>query len=154
MGISKKMRIRLKLIEELKKEGLNKEQIRIKFMVAYHFKKDVFYRTWASYEWGGIVVNHSKPINHKKIKESLNKEDCCYFCNYSTTIEHHFSYNPERTVFICASCHNKIHKIQEEYHKEGLNKDRYIELLESSINKIREILSLKTPQEPPKEKEL
>lgn len=35
---------------------------------------------------------------------------CCEICEArEKRIEHHISYEPEKTILICKSCHNKIH---------------------------------------------
>lgn len=131
VGFTRKMTERIKEIEILVKEGKKMPEIR-DYYLKNGWLDDKFYRTWASYK-RGVVVQHTKPIQKFKVKTYLNEENECYFCENRKTIKHHFSYNPERIVYICLKCHSKIHVIQEAYHNGNLQKDIKIKTLERTL---------------------
>lgn len=62
--------------------------------------------------------NHIKTEGEiKKPKEYLQKRKECYFCKEKDVMEHHMSYKPERVIYLCRACHNKLHFVIDKYHK-------------------------------------
>jgi len=138
VGFSDKMQERMNMLKDLKEQGLSKKEICNRLIKDKGWKKDKFYRTWASLEWG-VVVNHSRPISpspFKPIKKYIQDEKKCYFCNNSQVIEHHLSYNPERIIYLCESCHVKLHFIIETYHLNGIEKDERLNFYEALLRDI------------------
>lgn len=63
-----------------------------------------------------VVWKAFKSLRGKKTtvdKEVIEKMDKCQVCgeqiNKEMLVEHHTSYNPEKTIKICRFCHSKIH---------------------------------------------
>ena len=73
-----------------------------------------------------------KPIDKQvKFKSVINLDnDGCYFCkDRFNLVRHHISYAPEQLVWLCNSCHSKIHFIMQEQHRiEQERANRYLEI--------------------------
>lgn len=140
MGLSSKMKDRLKEIENLSKNGNTEEQIKtILFSKGWH--KDKVYRTIATFKAGCVVI-HSKPKCISLEKKYLNDSKCCFFCDKEKTIQHHISYVPEKLIFICESCHFKLHNLIKEYHKQTIEKDNILKFVVNGINDLNKRVNL------------
>lgn len=57
-------------------------------------------------------------LKEKPKKRFIQKSKDCYFCKNNKIIMHHMSYSPEVLIYLCKSCHNKLHFLVQEYHKQ------------------------------------
>lgn len=48
-------------------------------------------------------------LNGKPKRKYLQKKEECYFCKDKKIIKHHVIYKPEVLLYLCKSCHNKLH---------------------------------------------
>lgn len=94
--------------------------------------KEMFFATTKGYS----KMEFYALLKEKK-KEYIQKIRECYFCFEKKVEEHHINYDPERLVYLCATCHNKIHFVMEEYHKDGVKKDRIIKDMRNNKTEVK-----------------
>ena len=98
----------------------------------YPFFKPIYSKTMDKYVYGNVCVNcgvyqgnwfvreemlemaykPSEIIEKRKIKVSLTEEERLERAIPEEVLKlekHHISYNPEKTIFVCRSCHRRIH---------------------------------------------
>ncbi len=118
--------------------GKLKAEIEIDFMDKYAKSRKTFYNLW-TYVTRGKIRTDKKCS--KMIDREINNQSNCFFCNNNLTIQHHISYYPQVIVYLCNSCHIKLHKIIKEYHNNEETKNYYIRNLEDTLKNVARIVS-------------
>jgi hypothetical protein len=117
---------------------MHNSDIREEYAQQFGKVKDSFYRV-LSYVEGRPIDNDSRPSG-KAIKGRLGQLESCYFCGTGKgLLQHHISYYPQVLCSLCGKCHSKIHEVQEEYHKAGVEKDKQIKRLNAALNTISSV---------------
>lgn len=140
--LSRKMKVRKRLPKEKNRRRIRKiTEERLKWIKnnhnRFHTENELLeamikdqghlFRKWDK-EKGRILlkiyygerINTSNKINpsNRNIIKCGGNENSCYLCNVKGKSEkHHISYSPERIIFLCSSCHKKIHYIFKEHQK-------------------------------------
>jgi len=93
------------------------------------------------------LVNLNSGTNKKgrmNVEKCFSKIEECYFCKNKDIVEHHISYFPEKIIYICKSCHLKLHHIIKEYHKNEIKRSEEFNDLFIIIKKLHSILKSTT----------
>ena len=126
--LAKKTKDKLKWIEENKKNYLYDYDLRDALVKQFNLNSRYAYRLIDLFN--GKIENttpKTQNIITNNGKIFLNETNC-YFCKcLSEIVQHHISYNPEKIIYLCSSCHNKIHIIMKEQHELELQRaEKYI----------------------------
>jgi len=94
----------------------------------------------------GKIENMSKiDIKYKNkngFKKEYGKKDLCYFCKSNKfLIAHHISYLPEIIIYLCKSCHRRIHFVLKEYHQSQIMLNEKMKKISLGINSLNEVLN-------------
>jgi len=71
----------------------------------------------------GYSESDFRILLENKPKEYLQKQKKCYFCGEPKIVKHHISYTPEKIIYLCRSCHSKLHFVIDKYHQEIVKQD-------------------------------
>lgn len=154
--LSKKVAAKFKIIHECLKQNIPESRIVEILAQQFNQVERCQYLVLKKYHSSPELVAESviKLSNGEKVYYNESKE--CYFCKSKESIrEHHVSYNPQRIMNICLSCHNKLHFVIEEYHKNIKQKEEIIfnlnerlDVIQKAFNSIsKEILPLKSEKD-------
>ena len=119
----------LNWIEEEIRKGFLKEEIFKKFQEQFDYCERTFERRWVEATTGKCQTKSNRAYT----KKHSNHQGKCYFCESKESILHHSSYFPERTIPLCYSCHNKLHRIIKQYHTDIKVKDKLFYRLKKII---------------------
>lgn len=133
--LSKRVTAKFRIINECIKKGMNDTQI-IEFLAKqFHQVERCQYVTLKQYYSNPDIVNECLSVISSGEPFFYNDTESCYFCNSSKQIiQHHLSYNPQKLIKICSSCHNKLHFLIKEYHTNIKEKDETIYKLNQRLD--------------------
>ncbi len=136
--LSKKVIAKFKIINECLKRGMPEKEIVEILAKQFNQIERCQYLVIRKYHAEPDLVSSSLVALSKGEPFFYNREDSCYFCNgEKQLIDHHLSYNPQKLIKICLPCHNKLHFLIDEYHKNIKEKEETIWKLNQRLDIIQ-----------------